>query len=190
MTTETVTCPSHKEAGILEDVIVDAGTEEAKRRALLDHAPPSPCYRDLFNNTALCIMQFEDFPFVDSNNWYVSHSTIQTYYENYARHHGLNQFIELNTAVERVELNSDAESGRRWRLTLRKVETLEDNRHAIRYIRWQETFDAVAVASGAYQIPYIPDFENLREYNERWPERIMHSKQYRKYEDFVGKVCK
>lgn len=51
-----------------------------------------------------------------------------------------------------------------------------------------EQYDAVAIANGHYAVPFIPDIPGIKEWNERYPGRIMHSKFYRRPEDFKGKV--
>lgn len=47
-------------------------------------------------------------------------------------------------------------------------------------------FDAVVVASGHYHAPNIPDIPGLAEWKESVPDRVSHSKQYRKPDDFAG----
>ncbi|KAG2219775.1 hypothetical protein INT45_008866 [Circinella minor] len=167
-----------------EEKIVEATPEERLKK--LKHAPPSACYPDLHNNTAApLMMNYEDFPWPEGTSWYLPYHDIQTYFKNYANHFGLYDHMELSTSVEYVQRN-DNNDDHLWTLTLRKSEYIND-RTMIRYKTWTESFDAVAVASGAYNDPFLPNFSNLSEYNVNYPERIIHSKQYRHYQDYIGK---
>ncbi|CAG8567983.1 4001_t:CDS:2 [Paraglomus occultum] len=53
---------------------------------------------------------------------------------------------------------------------------------AAKYVaEWrEEQFDAVVVCTGHYNVPYIPEIDGLKEWANTWPERILHSKQYRR----------
>ncbi|KAL7627336.1 hypothetical protein AAE478_001528 [Parahypoxylon ruwenzoriense] len=87
------------------------------------------------------------------------------------------KLISFNTTVERAEKRGDS-----WTLTLRK-EILDEEKD----YWWQEDFDAVIVATGHYNIPYIPNIPGLAEYNEKFPGSIIHSKNYRGTDIFEGK---
>ncbi|KAI9254435.1 hypothetical protein BDA99DRAFT_157531 [Phascolomyces articulosus] len=168
-----------------EETIVEATKQEKLNKR--KHAPPSACYPDLHNNTAApLMMDFQDFPWPEGTSWYVPHNEVQHYFKNYVKHFGLYDIMELNTSVDYVERNNDKNRGHPWTLTLRKAEYMED-RTKIRYKTWTESFDAVAVASGAYNDPFLPDFKDLQQYNINYPEKILHSKQYRHYQDYIGK---
>ncbi|KAH8680723.1 thiol-specific monooxygenase [Xylariales sp. PMI_506] len=86
--------------------------------------------------------------------------------------------IEFGTTVERAEY-----TGNEWTLTLRtSLPGQEAN-------SWrQETFDAVVVATGHYNVPYIPKIPGMVNYDKKYPGRIWHSKHYRTADPFVGKV--
>ncbi|KAI8140254.1 hypothetical protein BJV82DRAFT_623325 [Fennellomyces sp. T-0311] len=163
-----------------EDRIVQVTPTERINK--LRHAPPSACYPDLYNNaSAPHMMDYEDFPWPKETEWYLPHNELQKYYKDYAEHYGLFDLIEFSTNVEFVERTSDG-----WVLTLRKAEYI-NNKTMIHYKTWTETFDAVTVASGVYTDPFLPDFQHLQEYDAQWPERIIHSKQYRHWQDYNGK---
>lgn len=52
---------------------------------------------------------------------------------------------------------------------------------------WQ-AFDKVVVASGHYHANRVPDIKGLSEWRKRYPERVMHSKAYRKPQELAGQV--
>ncbi|KAL1903273.1 hypothetical protein Sste5346_000558 [Sporothrix stenoceras] len=87
--------------------------------------------------------------------------------------------ISFGTYVERAE-----KRGTEWVLTLRQ-ETTRDNKKVNKW--WQETFDAVVVASGHYSLPYLPPIPGLADYDAAFPGRIRHSKHYRSVDDFANK---
>ncbi|GKT89195.1 dimethylaniline monooxygenase [Colletotrichum tofieldiae] len=86
----------------------------------------------------------------------------------------------FNTHVERVE-----KVGKKWQLTLRK--TQHYLKHEKRDYWWQDTFDAVVVATGHYGVPYVPNIKGLEETSAALPQRFEHSKAYRSPEDYVDK---
>ena len=51
-----------------------------------------------------------------------------------------------------------------------------------------QKFDAVVVASGHYHAARVPNTPGLAEWKQRWPERVEHSKRYRKPENAQYKV--
>lgn len=67
-----------------------------------------------------------------------------------------------------------------------RVETsrLEHTGLGPRYERAVELFDAVVVANGHYHAPNIPNFPGLREWKAAFPDRITHSKLYRRPDSF------
>lgn len=73
-----------------------------------------------------------------------------------------------------------------WVLTLRKASSSEKETATDYW--WQETFDAVAVATGHYYLPYIPKIPGMLEWDEKFPGKIRHSKHFRNAEDFRDKV--
>jgi cation diffusion facilitator CzcD-associated flavoprotein CzcO len=90
-------------------------------------------------------------------------------------------WVSFNTTVESVE-KRDGE----WVLTIRKSGQTYRGRPQDYW--WQETFDAVVVATGHYNIANIPAIDGLREAAETFPQVFEHSKAYRSANKYVGKV--
>ena len=84
--------------------------------------------------------------------------------------------LVLNTTLEEL-----SKSGGQWRLVLRRREGDTDH-------WWEERFDAVVLANGRYCVPYIPPVPGLREFQEKHPGVVEHSKYYRAASDYLGKV--
>lgn len=101
---------------------------------------------------------------------------MQRYVQGLVNRNGYQDFVEYNTAVERVE-----KVGSEWKVTLRKSGERLD-------YWWVEWFDAVVVASGHYWVPYVPYVDGLEEFEKSQPGSVLHSKQFRGRDAFKGKV--
>ncbi|TDZ53825.1 Thiol-specific monooxygenase [Colletotrichum trifolii] len=125
----------------------------------------STVYPYLETNVDHVPMQFTQEPFPQQQSeWSVAAhgadtpfrhwSHVQKYVQSLVERRGYQDLVEYNTTVERAE--RDKPTGE-WRVTLRKEGEQTD-------YWWQETFDAVVVASGHYSVPYIPSIEGLAEF--------------------------
>ncbi|KAI1391001.1 FAD/NAD(P)-binding domain-containing protein [Hypoxylon trugodes] len=103
------------------------------------------------------------------------HTVIREWIEGIFSRGGHEKLLELNTTVERAE-----KIGSEWVLTLRKESSG-------RNYWWRETFDALVVATGHYNVPWFPNIPGLLEYDEKFPGRIQHSKHFRNSSKFKGK---
>ena len=107
-------------------------------------------------------------------------SVIRQWVEDIFTRGGHDELVEFSTTVEKAE-----KQGQQWNLTFRK----EAPGSLVN--EWRvEKFDAVVVASGHYNLPYIPDIIGLPEYEDRYPGSIRHCKHYRSADEFRGKVSK
>ena len=104
---------------------------------------------------------------------------VQQYIASLLNRNGYEKFVSYNTTVELV--TKVPETGK-WRLTLRREEEEEDH-------WWSEEFDAVAVASGHFTVPFIPHHDGLKEWADRYPGTVEHSKSFRGPQKYAGKVC-
>lgn len=127
-------------------------------------------------------MAYPDFPFPKDTPWWCPHPVISQYLKDYAKEFDLFPLIEFNTSVDRV-IKKDETT---WELTLSKYEVYPDG--LVKVSRWKETFDAVVVASGLHQEPYVPDIKDLIAYTKKWPDKESHSNQFRRPEDYKDKV--
>lgn len=90
---------------------------------------------------------------------------------------GYGDLVSYGTTVERAE-----KVGGEWVVTLRRGGDDGLDRW------WSETFDAVVVASGHFNVPWIPAVEGLDEFERARPGSVLHSKMFRGRDDFRGKV--
>ncbi|CRK20906.1 hypothetical protein BN1708_012973 [Verticillium longisporum] len=125
----------------------------------------SALHENLHSNIIPSIMSFTREPFPDK----LSERTLAKYgprapfrhrevvrewvQEIFVRN-GNDKLLELNTTVERAVKNEQQE----WVLTLRKETPGKD-------YWWEERFDALIVASGHYNVPWIPDIPGIVDFD-------------------------
>lgn len=105
---------------------------------------------------------------------------IRGYVESLVNRNGYQKLVSYSTSVELAEKVGDE-----WRLVLRR-----DG-----YVRgedewWEEWFDAVVVASGHFNVPYIPKIEGLDALERAHPGTVKHSKMFRGRDAYNGKVSR
>lgn len=122
----------------------------------------------------------------------VSHTCIQQYYEKFVEHFNLLKHIQFYTSLNHLEKK---ENGNGWELTLIQATYLnsdgdDDHHHhqKVKFNKYKETFDAVVLATGEFHTPFVPYYDGLHEFNDRFPGRVEHSKQFVEPEIFEKKV--
>ncbi|MEM9101436.1 MAG: NAD(P)-binding domain-containing protein [Pseudomonadota bacterium] len=112
-------------------------------------------------------MAYSDFLPSKERLKFWSRRDYKNYLQNYIEHHHLWNHIHFNTEVFSVEKTNN-----QWKVKVQK------NGQDEMYL-----FDAVAVCSGMFQKAIIPDIEGL----ENFSGEVIHSKNYKNAEDFLGK---
>ena len=133
----------------------------------------SALYDDLESNIPKELMQFSDYPFNKELQLFPGRKEVLEYLEEHAREVG--HLIRFQTQVSDVR-QSVKEA---WVVQSRDLESGDER---------EEQFDAIVVASGHFDVPYIPDIQGVKEWNERSPGTLNHSKFYRRPDDYRGKV--
>ena len=103
------------------------------------------------------------------------HSVIREYISGLAKKNEHQSLVSYNTSVELAE-----RIGEEWKLVLRREGGNKDE-------WWEERFDAVIVANGHFNVPYIPRIAGLAELERACPGTVKHSKMYRGREEYRGK---
>jgi hypothetical protein len=130
---------------------------------------------------------------------YVTHKVLGDYIRDTAVTTGVQEVTQYNTNVRRVW-----KSGGLWTVettTLRTDDTgvfkLEESSHVsilmttpITQLMLAQDVDAVVVASGHYQTARVPSTPGLADWKRRWPDRVQHSKSYRRPDYSQSKVSK
>lgn len=148
----------------------------------------TPQHENLHSNIIPSIMSYTQYPFQDTLSERIleqygpgapfrDRELVREWVEDIFVRNGRGKLLELNTTVERAEKKDG-----KWVLTLRKEGPSKNH-------WWQEKFDALVVASGHYNIPWIPKIPGILEYDARFRGRVLHSKHFRDATKFKGKVC-
>lgn len=95
----------------------------------------------------------------------------------YAKHNGLEKFIQLKQKVILVTYADDYETTGRWKVTTEHTETGEQNTHV---------FDGVIISTGHHVTPLMVDFPG----QEKFKGRIQHTHSFKHATGYEGKkVC-
>jgi cation diffusion facilitator CzcD-associated flavoprotein CzcO len=137
----------------------------------------SPVYDSLETNIPSSMMQFCDFPFPDGTALFPSHTVVKDYLHNYAEE--LRDIIKFQSLV--LDISVSARQPRtEWTVAWRDLQTNQVS---------NAKFDAVIVANGHHNDPYVPVIPGLAEWDQMYPGSIIHSSLYRRADSFINKVC-
>lgn len=135
----------------------------------------SPLYKNLETNIPRGLMGFKDLDWPQDSQLFPKHETVLDYVEEYGR--DVEDLVQFGTQVINAEPVGDGATSS-WSVRTRQLHSNKET---------EETFDAVIVANGHFIVPYIPDVSGIKEWNDRYPGLITHSKYYRQPEDYAGK---
>jgi len=86
--------------------------------------------------------------------------------------------IEFETQVIDVQKEKDEEK-QNWSVVTQDLKSKSTRtRH----------YDAIVIASGHYNTPFIPEIKGIQAWSQKFPGVITHSKFFRRPEDFKDKV--
>ncbi|KAL4907976.1 hypothetical protein BDW74DRAFT_114301 [Aspergillus multicolor] len=154
-----------------------------------DGTMPTAIYSWLDTNVPAELMAFTHTPFLEGNSpvsverygernvtrpWHVVAQYLLNLVEG---HRGSISFKTTVISVEKTDTG-------KWRLTLTRPEVVEGE---TRDFWWQEEFDAVVVAIGQYNEPFLPKIPGLEKAVKTHPEALEHVNAFRSCSDYVGK---
>jgi cation diffusion facilitator CzcD-associated flavoprotein CzcO len=138
----------------------------------------SPIYDDLDTNIPHSIMEYSNQRFPDGTPLFPRHEVVLGYLERYADE--VRHLVRFGTEVVNVSPAIEASSEKeKWVVRTRNIKTREER---------VQIFDAVIVANGHYETPFVPDIPGITEWNTAYPGSISHSKFYRRPDEFRDKV--
>ncbi|EWY85625.1 hypothetical protein FOYG_12765 [Fusarium oxysporum NRRL 32931] len=157
---------------------------ETKDRNDLDVAfsPPGPAYFGLRNNVPTSLLYSNLGPWPKGTEDITGHETIQSYLQSLSKEFGVDDATVFHTRVEDVKKSDDEAH---WNI---RTITLLKGEGEPRIIERNWKFDAVVVATGHYNLPRIPDTPGLAEWKAHFGDDVIHTKQYRRPEQFKGKT--
>ncbi|CAI7656041.1 unnamed protein product [Penicillium glandicola] len=147
-------------------------------RKILLHAPPGPCYESLTNNVSTPLLRTKLNAWPEGTAPFVKHYVLKEYIQDTASKVGVDAITKYGARVTRVH-----KDGSTWTV---QWSTLSEDQDLVEKEE-SATFDSVIVASGHYHTPLVPNIRGLPEAKAQWPERIFHSKSFRRSEGFKGK---
>ncbi|CAB3402591.1 unnamed protein product [Caenorhabditis bovis] len=126
-------------------------------------------------NTSKEMTAYSDFPPEDDMANFMHNTEMCRYLKNYAKHHGLLEYIKFNHSVNSIRRDENYAQNGKWivNYTNEKRETKE------------EVFDGILLCSGHHAIPYIP---------KKWPGqdefkgRIIHAHSYKDHKGYEDKI--
>jgi thioredoxin reductase len=146
----------------------------------LRFAPPGPCYAGLKNNIPTSVLVSSLGPWPEGTEQKISQELAERYIRGLATLHGVTAVTQVHTRVDEVKASP---GGGGWEV---RTVSLEKRHGAARLRERLWHFDLVVVATGHYCTPRIPGLVGLKEWKAAFPDRIIHSKQYRRPQRFQG----
>ncbi|KAH8827551.1 FAD/NAD(P)-binding domain-containing protein [Flagelloscypha sp. PMI_526] len=156
----------------------------------ITHRAPKPVWATLESNTPAPQQQLPGFSWPPHLPWVSHHARLGRYLRAFASWLGVNSGdenpdISYNTRVESVNKRYNEQGEHHgWTLLLRKFIQIDVNTYEESW--WSEDFDAVVVGAGRFNAPHIPPIPGLDDWQRRFPDRILHSRQYRRPEPYQG----
>ncbi|KAF2008512.1 FAD/NAD(P)-binding domain-containing protein [Aaosphaeria arxii CBS 175.79] len=165
------TIPRVRPSQTVEKPVVQEDANNGTKKAIF----PSPLYDYLETNIPYSLMNFTDHRFPADSALFPKFEVVKRYLDGYAE--DVKHLVRLGTQV--LQVSPESEAGRPiWKVISEDV---------ISQKRTEEQFDAVVCANGHYSDPFIPDIEGLKEFQQKYPDVISHSKYYRKPEVYADK---
>lgn len=167
----------------------DVATETPFSDGEVHFSPPGPCYAGLKNNVPTHLMASSLGTWPEDTEEFINQRHIEEYVQTLAKNHGVDAATQFHTRVDDVKKTPD---GKKWQVrsvSLEKGAEGDDKQQQQQPRLTEKTtlFDLVVVASGHYNMPRIPPTPGLDTWKAHYPDRIIHSKQYRSPEPYRGK---
>lgn len=159
----------------VEDMPIPHTTPSGLPQEPVDSVFASPVYDSLETNIPNSMMQFCDSPFPEGTALFPAHTVVRDYLHGYAEE--LRPLIQFQSLVLSITLDESPRP--EWTVTWRDLKTAQES---------AAKFDAVVVANGHHNDPFVPDIPGLAEWNQDHPGSIIHSASYRRPTSFANKV--
>ncbi|EPS37736.1 hypothetical protein H072_8608 [Dactylellina haptotyla CBS 200.50] len=132
----------------------------------------TPMYDALETNIPKDLMIFKNTPFNNALQLFPKHEDVKQYVQDFSK--DLESYTRFNKRVIRVAREAD----QKWLVEVQDV--------LFKQVE-MEIFDAIIVATGHYNVPYIPPINGISEFEKKYPGAIKHSKYFRTAAGFEGK---
>ncbi|RLV90283.1 Thiol-specific monooxygenase [Spathaspora sp. JA1] len=147
-----------------------------------EYVYPTPVYENLDTNVPKDLMSYGGLEFDAKLPIFPKREDVLKYVDEYSEE--IRPYVRFNTKVVSVELIHDT-SSTKWKVTSRAIDETTQGGSVVGVEGdVVEIFDAVVIATGNYDIPYIPDRSGISAWNEKFPGVISHAKSYRNPQQF------
>jgi cation diffusion facilitator CzcD-associated flavoprotein CzcO len=137
----------------------------------------TPIYDELETNIPLELLGYSDQGWAEETPLFPDHATVLKYLERYGQK--VRHLVRFATQVLDVQLDA----AEKWTVTTQAIGDMAGNKQTIKQ---STTFDAVLVANGHYDVPFVPNTPGITEWNAAYPGRISHSKYFRQSKSYSG----
>ncbi|EXJ92623.1 hypothetical protein A1O3_01175 [Capronia epimyces CBS 606.96] len=161
-------------ASVAESTFYDLTTESDNPHIL--HSSPGPAYEGLKNNVPTPLMELSLNSYKPNTDLFVSQRILAEYIQDTAAKTGVAERTLHDTKVEHLS-KEPGES--EWTV---RTSTWDHVKKEKSSREWK--FDAVAVASGHYHAPKVPNIPGLVEWKRAFPTKVQHSKRFRNPKGF------
>ncbi|CEP63357.1 uncharacterized protein LALA0_S08e00562g [Lachancea lanzarotensis] len=127
-------------------------------------------YKYLDTNVPRQLMEYEKYPFPPGTPLFPVREQVLDYIVKYSQE--VEQYVHFNHEVVSLRYN---DATRKYLVSTKNLVT----NHSL-----TEEFDAVVIASGFYDLPYVPDRPGLKEWHTKFPSSVSHAKDFDAPEDF------
>ncbi|SCU80208.1 LAFA_0B08130g1_1 [Lachancea sp. 'fantastica'] len=134
-------------------------------------------YKYLDTNVPRLLMEYENFPFPAGTPLFPVREQVFDYIVDYSKE--VEQYVHFNHEVVSLRYN---DSQKKYLVSTKNLVTNHSQ---------TEEFDAVVVASGFYDLPYVPDRPGLKEWHAKYPSSVSHAKDFdapEDYENVAGEI--
>jgi cation diffusion facilitator CzcD-associated flavoprotein CzcO len=151
------------QVGLKNIVVYEKGDQVGGNWVFSPRLSHSSVYETTHIISSKKMSEYSDYPMPADYPDYPSHKQLLTYFQNYARHFGVSDYIRFNTEVRHAEKQPD----NTWKITLADGTV--------------EQFDYLLVANGHHWNPRYPDYPG------EFTGEFLHSREYKSAEPFRDK---
>ncbi|OBA27265.1 FAD/NAD(P)-binding domain-containing protein [Hanseniaspora valbyensis NRRL Y-1626] len=141
-----------------------------------EHVFDSAVYKNLDTNVPKFLMEYNNFPFPEGTPLFPKKDTVLKYLIDFAETN--RNEVTFDTEVTSITYDADTE---KYRAKILKYPFQDVEKNS----KWDgEEYDAVVIASGNYDLPFIPHKKGLKEWFDKYTDSITHSKNFDSPEQF------
>ncbi|ANZ73335.1 BA75_01124T0 [Komagataella pastoris] len=158
-----------------------SGNQMPDDRFGIQYVWPSPVYDLLDTNVPKDIMEFKGFKWPADTPLFPLREEVLCYLQAYSRE--VEPYIKFGHFVYDVSQLQN----KKWKVSYRIVN--ESTAGGVIHNQEFEAsaiYDAVILAVGNYDVPFLPDLPNLKLWNQKFPGSVIHAKSFRHPKQFVN----